>query len=363
MRNIHLECSARMREVGRVYLATFICRCFFSFACLSANDELGCHTIASVPVHPGNDRFRRVAQHALARLKRPTPRCMTTSSEQINCVRCGDGSPALLIHGNPGTHSIWRPLIERLAGKRTFFTPDLPGFGGSPAPADAAEYGAERLAVAILAMADRLGLKRFDLVGHSFGGAVAITIAALAPERVRTLVAITPMSDQIPPRARLARMPLIVPFVSAMWHIAPGWVRRSVVRSWTHVSYDAGFIAARSEEVARESDRASLIRSVAGLIAQTDYPLYGRRIDHLQEIPAPPVLFIGAGRDRVIPHAHFVSLTQRVPRARVHTFAESGHVPVWQYPDEISALLLEFWESDRHAEVRRARRNVEPGGQ
>ncbi|HVZ40691.1 MAG TPA: alpha/beta hydrolase [Candidatus Kapabacteria bacterium] len=273
---------------------------------------------------------------------------MSFPPEQINCVQCGSGPPVVLVHGNPGTHSVWRPVAERLSAERMLFTPDLPGFGGTPAPADAADYGVDRLATAILGMAANLGLERFDLVGHSFGGAIAITMASIAPERVRTLTAITPMSSNIPSRARLARMPLVVPIISGLWHIAPGWVRRRVVRSWTHVTYDKGYIASRSEEVARESDRAGLIRSVAGLVASTDYSLYDRRIDALQELAVPPVLLIGSGRDRVIPHSDFVSLVHRLARARVHTFPEGGHVPIWQYPDELCALLRGFWDEDLH---------------
>ena len=103
----------------------------------------------------------------------------------------------MMLHGNPATHTLWRPLVDSLSARHTTIVPDLPGFGGSPAPESRRMFALESLARIILEFADLQGLERFDLIGHSFGGAVAATVAALAPERIRSLVLITPLGTRI----------------------------------------------------------------------------------------------------------------------------------------------------------------------
>lgn len=266
--------------------------------------------------------------------------------EQINYTRVGIGPPALLVHGNPATMSLWSPLAERLREHRTLYLVDLPGFGGTPPPEAPEEYALERLARTLLAFADLHGLERFDLVGHSFGGAISITMAALAPERVRTLAALTPLTDAPPPLARLARSRAAIGTSDFIWRHAPGRLRRWTIRNWAHVSYGAGYTRARALRIAEEGNRPDLLRSVSNLAAHADYKRYGELIEAPGTLGTMPLLLVGAGRDRVIPFAHFMRLAARLPHATVHVFPRSGHVPIWQYPDEIAKLIRALWAGD-----------------
>lgn len=272
---------------------------------------------------------------------------MPYPADQINFLRAGSGPPAIMIHGNPATVSLWRPLVERLAAYRTLWVIDLPGFGGSPPPGDdeRGEYALDRLAAMVLRFADLHAIDRFDLVGHSYGGALSLAVTAGAPERVGTLTAIVPMTDQIPALAKLVRSPAFNAVAGAFWRTAPGALRRFMGRNWTHVSYGAGYSRARAEEVSREGDRADLFRSATGLMLAADYDWYRAALERIAAQAAPPLMMIGAGRDRVIPHAHFERLAARLPHAIRHDFPRSGHVPMWQYPDEIAALVQDFWNT------------------
>jgi pimeloyl-ACP methyl ester carboxylesterase len=98
----------------------------------------------------------------------------------------GRGVPFILLHGFPLSLEIWaaiRPAVEQAA---RLVTPDLRGFGRSAKPQG--DYSMESLAGDIVALADRLGLERFVLGGHSMGGYVAFRVAAAAPERLLGLV-------------------------------------------------------------------------------------------------------------------------------------------------------------------------------
>jgi pimeloyl-ACP methyl ester carboxylesterase len=93
------------------------------------------------------------------------------------------GEPVVLLHGWPQTSHEWRKLFPLLATYR-LITPDLPGLGDSSAP-DA--YDKKSIAAHLREMCERLGLERFHLVGHDWGGPTAFALVCLTPERVRTL--------------------------------------------------------------------------------------------------------------------------------------------------------------------------------
>jgi pimeloyl-ACP methyl ester carboxylesterase len=104
----------------------------------------------------------------------------------------GTGPPVLLLHGFPDSSSLWRHQIPVLldTGMRVV-APDLRGFGGSDRPEQVEEYAVARSLADMVALLDRLGIERADVVGHDWGAGVAWTLAAYAPERVRRLAVLS----------------------------------------------------------------------------------------------------------------------------------------------------------------------------
>lgn len=97
----------------------------------------------------------------------------------------GEGDPVLLVHGLGANREDWRDVAPRLARHYRVIAVDLRGFGAcvdQPGP-----YGPEVFAMDVLATLDALQLPRVRLVGHSMGGAVALTLALKHPERVAAL--------------------------------------------------------------------------------------------------------------------------------------------------------------------------------
>jgi pimeloyl-ACP methyl ester carboxylesterase len=92
----------------------------------------------------------------------------------------GAGAPLLLIHGITEDHRAWDELAPALARDHRVVRVDLPGHGQSSA---LPEYSAQTLALPVVAFAEKLGLERPRVVGHSLGGLVATLFAALAPAR------------------------------------------------------------------------------------------------------------------------------------------------------------------------------------
>jgi len=104
-------------------------------------------------------------------------------------------APALLfLHGFPESGRAWRHQIAHLAGRYRCIAPDQRGYGGSSKPAAVADYALPALAGDVLALAEALGIARFALAGHDWGGmvawAAAIADAArpVAERRIERLV-------------------------------------------------------------------------------------------------------------------------------------------------------------------------------
>jgi pimeloyl-ACP methyl ester carboxylesterase len=102
--------------------------------------------------------------------------------------RTGHGTPVLLVHGLTNTWRVWRPHIDALAATHDLIIPDLRGHGDTPNPVST--LTPVQVAQDMLALLDALGLKQFQVAGFSFGGHVALRMAALQPERVEAMVVI-----------------------------------------------------------------------------------------------------------------------------------------------------------------------------
>jgi pimeloyl-ACP methyl ester carboxylesterase len=107
---------------------------------------------------------------------------------RFHCQQSGDGPDVVLIHGLTGDLSIWFlcRAMQELAATHRATAYDLRGHGYSDAPPRG--YTSADHAGDLLAVMDRLGIARARVVGHSFGGVIALHAAALAPERVEAVV-------------------------------------------------------------------------------------------------------------------------------------------------------------------------------
>ncbi len=109
-------------------------------------------------------------------------------------VIVGNGAHKVIaLHGWFGHAHGWGPFPQHLDGKNCSFAfMDQRGYGGMRG--SGGPYTVEQVAQDALALADHLDWQRFSLMGHSMGGAAIVHVLAAAPQRVRSLVAITPVS-------------------------------------------------------------------------------------------------------------------------------------------------------------------------
>src|ERR1700733_4456924 len=133
---------------------------------------------------------------------------MDLDGARMRYLRAGSGPPLVLLHGLLGYSFSWRFALPVLAQKAMVYALDMPGAGLSDRPPNANGSlcaHAERL----LRFLDAMGIASCDLLGTSHGGAVAMMTAALAPERVRSLILVAPVNPWSAHGRRLA------PFLSS----------------------------------------------------------------------------------------------------------------------------------------------------
>jgi pimeloyl-ACP methyl ester carboxylesterase len=241
----------------------------------------------------------------------------------------GAGAPVILLHAGIADRTMWAEHLGPLAATgRRVIAPDLPGFGEAPV--------APRLEpwVDVLETLDALGVERAALVGNSFGGAVALSLAAAAPARVAALALISAPPPGLDPSPQLR----------AIWEAEESAVERgdleaavrAVVDAWTLP--DAPF--ALRERVAAMQRRALELQTTAAEPDEVADPAEARP-EALAELRIPALA--AAGEHDLPDFVHGAEqLARRLPGARHAVLAGAGHLAPLETPEAFRALLLGF---------------------
>ncbi|TDD62091.1 alpha/beta fold hydrolase [Actinomadura rubrisoli] len=154
---------------------------------------------------------------------------MTDAALHVHHYGDPSGPPVIVLHGITGHGARWRRTAERHLADRRTLAPDLRGHGRSP---HEPPWTVERHVADVLAVMDAEGLDRTDLVGHAYGGMIALHLARTAPRRVRRLVLLDPAIGLDPAgAARKAREAMPAPsFADA------GGARASLAARWPQAS-------------------------------------------------------------------------------------------------------------------------------
>lgn len=126
-----------------------------------------------------------------------------TNGVRLNVEVGGSGPPVLFVHGFPDSHKLWRHQVEavRAAGFTTI-APDMRGFGESDRPVGAGQYEIAQNVFDLHGVLEHLGVEKVHVVGHDWGAVVSWAFAAMLPDRVESLVAMSVGH----PGARIASM-------------------------------------------------------------------------------------------------------------------------------------------------------------
>ena len=240
--------------------------------------------------------------------------------------------PFVLVHGFTGSRDDWREMLPRLAARGRTIAPDLRGHGDTNNPGTASGYTFERLTEDLLALLDALEVSRFDLLGHSMGGMLALRAVLAEPERVASLVL---MDTAAEPISRAAR-----PFFEASAKLA----RESGMEALFEVGRKAAALTPRPPAVVRSVERlgedaywerlrAKLVAMDPVAFATLGLGLVEDRgvLDRLGEIRCPTTVVVGAQDAPFRRPAEL--LAERISGARLVVIDDAAHSPQLENPD------------------------------
>ncbi|HLN79312.1 MAG TPA: alpha/beta fold hydrolase [Nocardioidaceae bacterium] len=277
---------------------------------------------------------------------------MPLHGHQLSYLDSGKGPVVLFIHGILGSHRNWAHLIDRLDETHRVIVPDLFGHGHSAKPMG--DYSLGGHAGTLRDLLDRLGIDRVTLVGHSFGGGIAMEFYYLFPERVDRLVLVSSggLGREVNRVLRSATLPgaeYVLPV------IASGWVRGGVEtagRALSKVGWKPGSdITAIWQGFTSLGDgesRRAFLATTRSVIDPGGQSINAH--DYLPDALPIPTLIVWGSRDRMIPAWHAIRAQQAIPGCRVELFEGAGHFPHLDEPDRFAELVREFVATTRREE-------------
>lgn len=100
----------------------------------------------------------------------------------------GSGEPLLLLHGFTGSMETWHSFIPAWSKQFQVITVDLVGHGKTESPEELTHYDIQNVALQMTTLLDHLNIEKAHILGYSMGGRLAITMACLYPNRVKSLL-------------------------------------------------------------------------------------------------------------------------------------------------------------------------------
>ncbi len=268
---------------------------------------------------------------------------------RLHVAEAGDGPPLVLLHGWPQHWYEWRELIRPLSARYRVLCPDLRGFGWSEAPPRG--YDKETLAGDVLALLDGLGVDRFRLAGHDWGGWVGFLLCLFAPERVERFLALNIAHPFSKPTLRgaatlwrfwyqlLIAAPLLGPAaVARLRRLGEPAFRWIGVRGRGWGQEEMRIFLAQFEEPERARASVLLYRTFLA----RDFPrmLAGRY--RRTRLITPTLLLHGLG-DKVVRPAHFADHERYAERMEVELVPGCGHFIVDERPELVLQRALGFF--------------------
>lgn len=254
---------------------------------------------------------------------------------RIHWRTSGHGSPVLLVQGlGYPSDANWR-VVPGLAEQHSVIELDNRGVGRTDlAETAAGELTIEQMAADAAAVIEAANLGPAHVAGFSMGGLIAQELALLRPDLVRSLV----LGCTSP--GGLAAVPFTPEIALHLAQLATLPARQAAEQS-APIVYSKDTPAARVLEdidirMARPTTRI-------GYLAQlTAIQRYAGAADRLGDL-RPPVLVVHGSQDQLVPPANAQVLARAVPDAQVHLLPGAGHILMTDAPDELLAVILEFF--------------------
>jgi pimeloyl-ACP methyl ester carboxylesterase len=232
-----------------------------------------------------------------------------------------EAPPIVLLHGAGGMHLFWPPQIRRMQGCRVF-TLDLPGHGKSDRGGGLQTI--DSYADQVLRWMEAVQLHRAVFVGHSMGGAVALTLGIQHPERVLGLGLVS---------------------TGVRFYIPPDLLANAASPTTFHKAIDSlvscSFGSSASERLVELA--ANRMREVRSSVLHGDLLACAQfdRTEQLSEIQSPVLILCGS-EDQLTPVRNSQYMAGVIPGAALEIIPGAGHMVLLESPDAVGQSLANF---------------------
>ena len=267
--------------------------------------------------------------------------------------------PIIFLHGFPESHRTWRHQLHNLDRDFRVIAPDQRGFGGSDKPEALDAYRTDRVVDDLLALADAVGARRFTLVGHDWGGAVAWAAAFKHADRIERLVIVNaphPLVFQrsvIDDEAQRAASQYIRAFRT------PGF-EKTIEAMGFETFLEKTFASHVDLRLISPAERDAYLHdwSQPGAMAamlnwyrasQIEVPAVGEKahkplwtLSPVFPTPKMPVLVVWGLKDKALLPVQLDHLNLLVPDLRLVVEKEAGHFIPWEKPEVVTSAIRDF---------------------
>jgi pimeloyl-ACP methyl ester carboxylesterase len=235
----------------------------------------------------------------------------------------GEGPSLILLHGWGGNSYSLLPLTNVLKKDFRVFTLDLPGFGRSSKPVSA--IGGEEYKTVVQKFIDAVGIQDYSIIGHSFGGRIAIKIASLKPKGLCSLVLID--SGGIKAEKETNQI-LSERFFKLL--------KKSVKLIFK------GALQYRILETLKRHFGSDDYRRQDGIMREILVKIVNEDLTDLLPLIDVPTLIIWGEKDDILPVSHGRCMKQLLKDAQLEIIPNAGHFPYLDYLPKVYTVLYNF---------------------
>ncbi len=268
----------------------------------------------------------------------------------------GSGPALLLLHGLGCDSSTWLQVIPELSKTFTVIAPDLLGHGESDKPN--ADYSLGGYANGMRDLLTILGIDKVTVVGHSFGGGVAMQFAYQFPDRTERVVLVSTggLGREVTPLIRLLTVPgsgaMLAAATFRPWRPVVAASMRALAKAPLSATRDLDEVASIYEAMSDPAQRTAVQRVTSHVlnwrgqfVTMTDRSYLARLM---------PVLVVWGRQDMVIPASH-ADLAPTHEMSDVHVFEDSGHFPHKDHPEQFVRVVTAFIADNAPAHYHRGK--------
>lgn len=262
---------------------------------------------------------------------------------RMHYVDQGSGPPILLVHGTPTWSYEYRHLVAALSQTHRCIAPDHLGFGRSARPADFA-YTPEAHAAVLAEFVEALGLDRFTLVVHDFGGPIGLPLALQPGSRVSRLVLMNTWAWPLNDDAKMARGAKFIGGAAGrlLYKYANASLRLIMPSAYGDRRKLTKEIHRQYLDIFRDREARVLVLHALAKSLLGSRAHYQSLLDGIATLRRIPVLIVWGMKDSAFQPYQLERWQALLPEAQVARLADAGHWPHEEDPARVVAEIERF---------------------